>query len=69
MCLRCTYSGRGRAVYMDDAPHIWTHGVYGSMRAKSKVVNGQISRTLVHHLTDYVDFHLRVERGRCQCQV
>lgn len=34
------------------------------MRSKSKLVNGQIGRTLVYDLTDYVDFYLNIGENK-----
>lgn len=45
---------------VDYAPHIRPHGVNGSMRRESILVNAQVSRTLVDHLADHVYFHLQM---------
>lgn len=47
-------------MYVDNASHIRAHGINGCMRSKSKVVDAQVGRTLVHHITDHVYFHLNM---------
>lgn len=56
-------------MYVDDASHVGAHWKNGSMRSKPKVVDAQISSTLVHHLTNYVHFHLRMAEKKNQVVV
>ena len=58
--LERTYCSCSRGMYVDDTSHIWAHWVYGCVRSEPKVVDAQISRALVHHLTYYVYFHLHM---------
>lgn len=53
-------------MYVDNASHIRAHGVNRRVRSKSKVVDTQISGSLVYHVTNYVHLHLNMARKKEQ---
>lgn len=48
---------------MDDAAHVGSHGVDGSVRAEAVRVNMQVGGTLIDHVTKNVHLHLENERN------
>lgn len=58
-----TYSSSGRCAYVNDAAHIRSHRVNGSVRAKASRVDLQVGGSLIDHVTNNIHLHLENQRN------
>lgn len=58
-----THSSRGRCAYVNDAAHVGSHGVDGSVRAEAVRVDQQVGGALIDHVTEDVHLYLENERN------
>lgn len=61
--LGITYSGRDGGVHVDDTTDVGTYGVDGGVGAEPGGIRPQVGGSLLDHLPDDVELHLRREDG------
>lgn len=53
------YSSCGRGAYVNDAAHVRSHRVDGSVRAEAGWVNLEVGGALIHNVAKYVHLYLK----------